>query len=58
MARTPAKARKEPLSVRFLLIVGGVIWGLVLGPEIGLAVAKFFGELNWRFIAGTREWPL
>lgn len=57
MARLPAKARKEPLSVRFLLIVGGVIWGLVLGPEIGLAVAKFLGGLNWRFIAGTREWP-
>jgi hypothetical protein len=45
------------MSVRFLFIMGGVIWGLVLGPDIGLAVARFVGGLNWPFIAGTREWP-
>ena len=57
MARVPAKPKKETLSVRFLLIMGGVIWGLVLGPDIGLAVTRFAGGLNWPFIAGTREWP-
>ena len=57
MAKVPEKPKKEPMSVRFLLIMGGVIWGLVLGPDIGLAVAEFIGGLNWRFIAGTREWP-
>lgn len=46
------------MSVRFLFIMAGVIWGLVLGPDIGLAVAKFIGGLNWSFIAGTREWPV
>ena len=45
------------MSVRFLFVMGGLIWGLVLGPDIGLAVAKFMGGLNWSFIAGTREWP-
>ena len=57
MAKIPEKPKKEPLSVRFLFIMAGVIWGLVLGPDIGLAVAKFVGGLNWPFIAGTREWP-
>ena len=45
------------MGVRPLFIMGGVIWGLVLGPDIGLAVARFMGGLNWTFIAGTREWP-
>jgi hypothetical protein len=45
------------MSVRFLFIMAGVIWGLVMGPDIGLAVAKAMGGLNWPFIAGTREWP-
>jgi hypothetical protein len=57
MARVPEKPKKEPLSVRFLFIIAGVIWGLVLGPDIGLIVAKFMGGLNWRAVAGTREWP-
>ena len=57
MAKIPQKPKKEPLSVRFLFIIGGVVWGLVLGPDIGLAVAKFMGGLNWPLIAGTREWP-
>ncbi|MCK5621055.1 MAG: hypothetical protein KAJ11_02100 [Alphaproteobacteria bacterium] len=57
MGTSPEKPKKEPMSVRFLFIMAGVIWGLVLGPDIGLAVAKFMGGLNWPFIAGTREWP-
>lgn len=51
------KPKKERMSQRVLFIMGGVIWGLVLGPDIGLAVAKFMGGLNWPFIAGTRDWP-
>jgi len=57
MAKVPEKPKKEPMSVRFLFIMAGVIWGLVMGPDIGLAVAKIVGGLNWPFIAGTREWP-
>lgn len=57
MAKLPEKPKKEHLSQRVLFIMGGVIWGLVLGPDIGLAVAKFVGGLNWPFIAGTNEWP-
>lgn len=57
MARVPQKPKKESLSVRFLFIIGGVVWGLALGPDIGLTVAKFVGGLNWPLIAGTREWP-
>lgn len=57
MAKLPEKPKKEHLSLRVLFIMGGVIWGLVLGPDIGLAVAKFVGGLNWPFIAGTNEWP-
>lgn len=57
MAKIPEKPKKEPMSARVLYIMCGVVWGLVLGPDIGLAVAKFMGGLNWPFIAGTREWP-
>lgn len=57
MAKLPEKPKKEHLSQRVLFIMGGVVWGLVLGPDIGLAVAKFVGGLNWPFIAGTNEWP-
>ena len=57
MAKIPEKPKKEPMSVRFLFIIGGVVWGLVLGPDIGLGVAKFVGALDWPTIAGTREWP-
>jgi hypothetical protein len=46
------------MGVRPLFVMGGVIWGLVLGPDFGLAVAKFMGGLNWTFIAGTRDWPV
>lgn len=57
MAKIPEKPKKEPMSQRVLFIMAGVIWGLVLGPDIGLGVAKFVGGLNWPFITGTREWP-
>ncbi|MBE9558634.1 MAG: hypothetical protein IMF08_17380 [Proteobacteria bacterium] len=57
MGTNPEKPKKEPMSQRVLFIVAGLIWGLVLGPDIGLGVAKFLGGLNWPFIAGTREWP-
>jgi hypothetical protein len=57
MAKIPEKPKKEPMSVRFLFIVSGVVWGLVLGPDIGLGVAKFLGALDWSGIAGTRKWP-
>lgn len=57
MAKVPQKPKKEPMSPRVLFVMGGVIWGLVLGPDLGLAVAKFVGGLNWPFIAGTRDWP-
>jgi hypothetical protein len=57
MAKLPEKPKKEHMSQRVLFIMGGVIWGLVLGPDIGLGVAKFVGGLNWPFIAGTRDWP-
>jgi hypothetical protein len=57
MARDTGKPKKEPMSVRFLFVIAGVIWGLALGPDIGLVVAKFMGGLNWRVVSGTREWP-
>lgn len=57
MAKVPEKPKKERMSARVLYIICGVVWGLVLGPDIGLGVAKFVGGLNWTFIAGTREWP-
>lgn len=57
MAKVPEKKKKEPISGRVLFIVAGVIWGLVLGPDFGLGVARFLGGLNWPFIAGTLEWP-
>ena len=58
MAKLPEKPKQEHLSQRVLFIMAGVIWGLILGPDIGLAVAKFAGGLNWPFIAGTRDWPV
>jgi hypothetical protein len=57
MARVSEKPKKEPMSARSLFVIAGVIWGLVLGPDIGLIVAKFMGGLNWRVVTGTREWP-
>jgi len=57
MAKVPQKPKKEPLGARFLFIMGGVIWGLVMAPDLGLSVAKFVGGLDWPGIAGTREWP-
>jgi hypothetical protein len=58
MTEINTKPRKERMGVRPLFVMGGVIWGLVLGPDFGLAVAKFMGGLNWTFIAGTRDWPV
>ncbi len=45
------------VSVRVLCLIAGVVWGMVLGPETGLAVAGFLSGLNWAFITGTGTWP-